>query len=157
MAEPGIVHLYAANLDVFKLSDLISADVRLALVTSAYAPNVSATGHDTWSDVSATQIAAGNGYTSGGFALTGESIAPSAANDGFKFSSGNAVWTASGAGIPAWRYGILYVNGSLWGRASPLLGYFLGDSAPADVPLTASGNPLTLYCPGDGWFKRAAG
>jgi hypothetical protein len=63
-------------------------------------------------------------------------------------------WTASGAGIPAWRYGVLYVVGSLWGITSPLLAYFTGDSTPADVPLTASGNQLQVNCPANGWFTE---
>lgn len=156
MAAPGIVHVYGANLSVIKLADLTSADVRLALVTSTYAPNITATGHNEWADVSANEIAGATGYTAGGYALTGEAVAAAAANDGFKFSTGNATWTASGAGIAAWRFGILYCNGSLWSLTSPLLGYFLGDSAPADVPLTASGNTLGINCPSDGWFKLAS-
>ena len=156
MAAPGIVHVFAANLGVIKLADLTSADVRLALVTSAYAPNITATGHNEWADVSANEIGATTGYTAGGFVLTGEAVAAAAANDGFKFSTGNATWTATGAGIAAWRFGILYCSGSLWSLTSPLLGYFLGDSAPADVPLTAAGNTLGINCPADGWFKLAS-
>lgn len=156
MAAPGIVHIFAANLNIIKLSDLTSADVRLALVTSSYTPNITATGHNEWADVSANEIGGSTGYTAGGYALTGEAVAAAAANDGFKFSTGNATWTASGAGIAAWRYGIIYCNGALWSLTSPLLGYFLGDSAPADVPLTASGNTLGINCPADGWFKLAS-
>jgi hypothetical protein len=54
------------------------------------------------------------------------------------------VWTASGTGIPAWRYGVLYYLGTLNGKVNPLVGYFLGDSTPADVPLTTSTNTLTI-------------
>ena len=150
MAAPGTFHFYAANASVFKLSDLASANLRMALVTSAYTPNITATGHNEWADVSTNELANGNGYTTGGDSLTG-TVAADAGNDGFKLSSENAQWTASGAGIPAWRYAVLY--GALWGLTSPLVGYFLGDSAPADVPLTASGNVLQLNCPADGWGK----
>ena len=156
MAAPGIVHIYAANLNLIKLSDLTSATVKLALVTSSYTPNITATGHDEWADVSANEIGTTTGYSAGGYDLASEAVAAAAANDGFKFSTGNASWTASGAGIAAWRYGILYCSGSLWTRTSPLLGYFLGDSAPADVPLTAAGNTLGINCPADGWFKLAS-
>jgi hypothetical protein len=75
-----------------------------------------------------------------------------AQTDGEKVSSGNAVWTASGTGIPAFRYAVLYYLGSLWGVTNPLIGYILCDSAPADIPLTTSGNTLTITCPQDGWF-----
>jgi len=156
MAAPGVPHIYAANLSLFKLSDLTSADVRLALVTSSYTPNITATGHNEWADVSANEIAGGTGYTTGGYALASEAVAAAAANDGFKFSTGNATWTASGAGIAAWRYGVIYCNGTLWSLTSPLLCYFLGDSAPADVPATAAPNIFGVNCPSDGWFKLSS-
>ncbi len=156
MAAPGVPHIYAANLSLMKLSDLTSADVRLALVTSSYTPNITATGHDEWADVSANEIAGGTGYTTGGYALATEAVAAAAANDGFKFSTGNATWTASGAGIAAFRYGVLYVVGTLWTRTNPLLAYFVGDSAPADVPATAAPNIFGFNCPADGWFKLAS-
>jgi len=35
---------------------------------------------------------------------------------------------------------------------NPLIGYFLGDTTPADVPATTVGNPLTINCPANGWF-----
>ena len=60
--------------------------------------------------------------------------------------------TASGGSIPAWRYGVMYVSGSLWGKTSPVIGYFLGDSTPADVPATTDGNPLTIQVNANGWF-----
>src|SRR5512134_3682538 len=113
MAAPGPVHVFGANLSALKLSDLTTADVRLALVTSVYTPNITATGHNEWADVSANEIGTTTGYTAGGFVLTGEAVAASAANDGFKFSTGNASWTATGAGIDAWRYGVIYANGAL--------------------------------------------
>lgn len=156
MAAPGVPHLYAANLSVIKLSDLTSATVKLALVTSSYTPNITATGHNEWSDVSANEIANGNGYTTGGYDLASEAVAAAAANDGFKFSTGNATWTASGAGIPAWRYYVIYCVGSLWSLTSPLLAYGLGDSAPADVPATSAPNIFGINCPSDGWFKLAS-
>lgn len=156
MAAPGVPHIYGANLSVMKLSDLTSADVRIALVTSSYTPNITATGHNEWADVSANEIANGNGYTTLGYALSGEAVAAAAANDGFKFSTGNATWTASGAGIPAWRYFVIFVNGTLWSLTSPLLCYGLGDSAPADIPATSAPNIFGINCPSDGWFKLAS-
>jgi len=35
---------------------------------------------------------------------------------------------------------------------NPLVGYFVGDSTPADIPATTVGNTLTLTCPSGGWF-----
>jgi len=47
---------------------------------------------------------------------------------------------------------VLYVSGSLWSMTNPLIGYFLGDTTPADVPATTVGNSLTINCPANGWF-----
>lgn len=151
MAAPSAVQFYANNLDVEKLSDLVGATIKLALVASTYTPNTGETGHTQFADIT-NEIAGGTGYTAGGATLATPAV--TAITNGFKFSSGNASWTASGAGIAAWRYGIIYVSGALWGLTSPLLGYFTGDSAPADVPLTAAGNQLVIACPANGWFTK---
>jgi hypothetical protein len=145
----GTVTLYRANFNVFKLSDLTSSNIRCALVTSSYTPDATNTGNTVWANASANEIANGNGYSTGGASLTG---ANSTTTNGFKFTSGNPTWTASGSNIPAWRYAVFYYLGTLWGVTNPLICYFLGDSAPADVPATSSGNTLTLTQPGGGWF-----
>lgn len=149
MAAPSAVQLYAKNLNVHKLSDLTGATIKLLLTTSSYIPDTSETGHAILADIT-NELANGNGYATGGFSLTAPTVA--AITGGYKFSSSGASWTASGAGIPAWRYGVLYVSGSLWGLASPLLGRFIGDGTPADVPLTAAGNTLQINCPANGWY-----
>lgn len=149
MAAPSAVQFYAKNINVLKLSDLSGATIKLLLTTSTYAVNTSETGHSALADIT-NELASANGYTTGGATLASPTI--TAITGGYKFSTSSGSWTASGAGIPAWRYGIIYVSGSLWGITSPLLGYFTGDSTPADVPLTASGNTLQINCPANGWF-----
>lgn len=149
MAAPSAVQFYAENLNVLKLTDLTGATIKLLLTTSTYVPNTTETGHGVLADIT-NELANGNGYTTGGATLAAPTI--TAITGGYKFSTSNGSWTASGAGIPAWRYGVIYVSGTLLGLTSPLLGFFTGDSAPADVPLTASGNTLQINCPANGWF-----
>lgn len=151
MAAPSAFQFYAKNLDKLKSTDLSLATVALLLATSTYTPSTVNTGHSVLADIT-NELPNGNGYTTGGVVLTSPTLA-AFSTTGFKFSTGNAVWTASGSGIPAWRYGVLYVVGALWGVTSPLLAYFTGDSAPADVPLTAAGNSLQVTCPANGWFN----
>jgi hypothetical protein len=147
----GTFTLFGANKDDLRLNDLAgSGNLRMALVGSAYTPNSSESGHSVWADISANEIANGNGYTTGGVALS--SVVATAISGGFKLASANPSWTASGAGLPAFRYGVLYYLGSLWGKTNPIIGYFVGDATPADIPLTASGQTLTLACPSGGWF-----
>jgi hypothetical protein len=144
--------LFSKNKDDIRLNDLVGANLRMALVGSAYTPNVTATGHSLWSEVSANEIAGANGYTTGGFTLTG-AVAAVAGNDGAKLSSGNAAWTGTGAGIAAFRYAVMYYNGTIWTLVNPLIGYILCDNTPADIPATTPAvSPLTITCPATGWF-----
>ena len=149
MAAPSAVQFYANNIDLLKLADLTGVTIKLLLTTSTYTPNTTETGHTVLADIT-NELANGNGYTTGGATIATPTI--TAITGGFKFTTGNASWLASGSGIPAWRYGVIYVSGALWGITSPLIGYFTGDSAPADVPLTAAGNTLQINCPSNGWI-----
>ena len=146
----GIFTFFAKNLNKLNIDDLLGATVKMALVTSSYTPNSASNGHDEWADVSASEIANGNGYTTGGATLAND--AAGVITGGYKYSSDNVTWTATGGPIPAWRYGVLYVAGSLWGLTNPVIGYFLGDATPANVPETTMNNTLTLVCPNEGWF-----
>lgn len=150
MAAPSAFQFYAKNLDKLKDTDLSGATIKMLLTTSVYVPDTTNTGNSVLADVT-NELANGNGYTTGGVALSAPTIA-AFSTTGFKFSTGNASWTASGTGIPAWRNAVLYVSGALWGVTSPLLAYCIGDSAPADIPLTASGNILQINCPANGWY-----
>lgn len=156
MAAPGAMVLFPKYKNQFKLSDLATTSLGMLLCTSTAAveTHLTVTGWGVLADVT-NEVANGNGYTTGGATAASIGVvAATAGNDGYKLSSGNFSWTASGAGIPACRYAILYYNNAaaLWGVTKPLIGYILLDSAPADVPLTASGNTLTIACPATGWF-----
>ena len=146
----GTFTLYSANKDDIRINDLTGATIKAALVSSGYTPDTSQTGHSLYSSVSANELATANGYTNGGFTLT--SLTATGITNGWKFSSGNPSWTASGGNISAFRYVVFYVLGTLWGQTNPLIGYFVGDNTPADIPATLSGNTLTITCPANGWF-----
>lgn len=145
----GPITLYQANLDDLRMQDLLTATVKLSLHAPTYTPSAGTAGHSVAADLTG-EIANGAGYTTGGATLTGKLV--TAVTGGWKFESDDPAWTASGGNIPAWRYGVLRVDGALWGKTSPLIGYFVGDSTPADVPATSDGNPLTITCPAAGWF-----
>ena len=149
--------IYGKNKDDIRLNDLVSSNLRMALLTSSYIPNVSVTGHSLYSDLSGELPTVTNGYTIGGAALTGvvdaRSISGVAQVDGYKLSSNNAAWTPTvSASIPAFRFAVLYYLGTLWGLVNPLIGYILCDNTPADIPITTTENTLTIVCPQDGWF-----
>lgn len=146
----GSVIQYAANFDDIRIADLVGAVVKLSLHTSGYVPSAGPAGHALASQL--TNEISGGGYPVGGMTL--DTPTKTALANGFKFSSGNAEQVATGENIPAWRYGVLRVEGTVAGKLNPVIGYFLGDNAPADVPETTVGNPLTVACPANGWFDR---
>src|SRR5713101_7353598 len=79
----------------------LGADVlKIALTNTA--PNVAT--HTVLADI--TEIAAGNGYSAGGAAVTITSSAQSGGT--YKLVGNNVVFTASGAGIATFRYAVFY-------------------------------------------------
>jgi hypothetical protein len=143
MASGPFVFPNLAKLNFFSATDLLAAtaaNYRLALVTNSWVP--APTTDELWAVASGNEIANGNGYTTGG--INPASIALTQSAGVVKFTGNAVVWTATGTGIPAWRYGVLYYLGTLNGKVNPLVGYFLGDSTPADIPLTTAGNTLTV-------------
>jgi hypothetical protein len=128
--------------------DLDTATIKVALFSSSM--TVDLANHDTFSDISG-QIAGGNGYTTNGATLINKSLI--SVTNGYKFSSADIQWDATGSGIPAWRYAVFYASGTYNGVVNPLIAYFIGDDTPADIPLTTSGNSLQIRCPADGWFS----
>lgn len=119
-----------------------SSNYRLALVTSSWTP--APTTDEVWADLSANEIATAGqtAYAAGGATLTSVTLAQTSGT--VKFTSAAQVWTADGTGIPAWRYGVVYYLGTLNSKVNPIVGYFLGDATPADVPLTTATNTLTV-------------
>ncbi len=143
MAAGAFVVPNLAKLNIANATGLLQAtatNYRIAIVTSSYTP--APTTHEVWADVSANEIAAGNGYSAGGGTLT--SVVLNQTAGVVKWTSAAFVWTASGSGIPAHRYYVVYYLGTLNAKVNPLVAYCLADSTLADVPLTTSGNTLTV-------------
>lgn len=156
MASGALIIPNKAKLNIESATNLLNPanTYKLALLSSAWTPDNSDTGNEVFADVSTNEIAAGNGYTAGGVALA--SVALSQTGGTVKFATGSASWTATGAGFPAWRRGVIYAVGTFNGKVNPIVGHFLGDSTPADVPATTTSNsPLTINCPAAGWITTA--
>lgn len=124
--------------------NLSSDTFKLLLVTSSYTPSAA---HDELADIT-NEVADANGYTTGGITLT--SVSWTAASGVAKFTTANAVWTASGGSIVARRC-------ILWDDTSTndkLIGHMLLDATPGDVTATA-GNTLTVGPHAtNGWFRQ---
>ena len=121
---------YDWDLDSFKMALFLSAS-NLGAATTTYATVTS-------------EHANANGYTTGGIACT---IALSGTTTLTVDSTTNPVWTAAGGSIIA-------RSGGLYKVAGRLPCYFLLDSTPADVTVTA-GNTLTCTIHASGIFTVA--
>jgi hypothetical protein len=142
MPAGAIVVPDLAKLNFFNATNLLGANTanfKLSLHTSLYVP---ANATDELFAAATNELATGFGYTAGGIALTGVALTQAAGV--VKFTSAAATWTAAGGSIPAWRRGVIYYLGTLNGKVNPIVGHFLGDNAPADVPATTTGNTLTV-------------
>lgn len=63
--------------------------------------------HNTYADVSASELATASGYTAGGAALTGQAVAQNDSDHQGELTFNNASWTASGGSLIA-RGAIIY-------------------------------------------------
>ncbi len=143
MAAGPFIAPQKAHLNLFSATGLLAANPAnfLAhLVSSAYTPTDAT--DELWAAASAAELATGGGYTNGGLALSNVTLTQSGAV--VKWTCDPIVWTASGAGIAAWRRCVIRYNGTLNGKVNPIVAHCLGDATGIDVPLTTSGNPLTI-------------
>lgn len=121
--------------------DLDTDTLKIALVTSSYTPS---TAHEEWADVSANEVATGDGYTTGGATLA----TPVSTNSNIDYD--DVVWTSL---TKTFRYAVIYKSGSGGGLTNPLIAYLLLDSTPADI--VSSGSNYTIQWNGtDKLFYR---
>lgn len=121
--------------------DLDSDTIKCALLANTWTPSIS--NNALWSDISAHEIAAANGYTAGGNLLTSKSVTLSASYSVFK--SANLLWPAVGGPITA-RYAVVYNSDN-----GALICYCLLDTTPADVT-AADGTALLIQLSANGYF-----
>lgn len=141
MAAGNFVFPDKAKLNFFSATDLLNpANVfKITLHTNTWVP---ANGtNEVYADAT-NELATGFGYTAGGITLTG--VVLTQTSGVVKFTGSAVTWTAAGGSIPAWRYGVVRASGTLNGKVDPIVGYFVGDATPADVPATTTSNTLTV-------------
>jgi len=109
--------------------DLDTDTIKCALMASGFVFDKDA--HATWADVSANELSAGNGYTSGGATLSGASMTEDDTNDRMEVTYDDVSWTASGGSIGPTPGAILYDTTT---SDSTVIGYldFGSDQTAAD-------------------------
>ena len=128
--------------------DMNGDTFNLALMGAAHSYN---SAHDRWSNVSANEIANGNGYTTGGLAIT-----PSYTRNAsvVTFDLTDAIWTASGAGITAY-HAVLRKVGTANGIVDALVAtIILNDSGGAQAVSATAGNEFRVLWNASGVYTK---
>lgn len=103
--------------------DLDATNIYLALVDSDYTFSAA---HTIWADVSAEEVATGDGYTTGGAQLASHSV------NSTRWDAADVSWAAL---TKTFRYGVLYVNATVNSIVKPLIACIVFDSTPADITM----------------------
>ena len=108
--------------------DLVNDDLKCILMQTSYAWDP--VNHKTYSDVSASELPDGNGYTAGGQSLTGKVWQRDDANKRAVLTCDDVIWLASGGSIGPCKSIIVYDNTV---TDKPIIGYGEVDDAKTAV------------------------
>lgn len=124
--------------------DLDSHTFKAVLTNTAPVPGT----NEVLADI--TQIANGNGYTTGGVTLTSVTFLETGAGTGiWRFTCADFSWTSSGAGMGTFRYVVFY-DDTPTSPADPLVGYLDYGSA-LSIP---AGSTFTVDVQTNGLFEK---
>ncbi len=123
---------------------IASQPMKIALLNSSYTFSSS---HTVYADLT-NELANGQGYITGGVALG--TVAWTQAGTVTNFTAANATWTASGTGIPAWRFAVCYCTATLLTIVKPLI---FALNTGTDIAATPSGSTLTITWNASGVFQ----
>lgn len=94
-----------------------NSNLKMALVASGYTPNRDT--HDFRNDFTANEVANGNGYTTGGVALTSVTFSYDSGTQQIRLDFADPSWTFTAD--TSWRYAIVYVDTGGADSTDPLL------------------------------------
>ena len=98
--------------------------------------------HEVYGDVSASELANGNGYTTGGNVLAGVAVTEDDVDDRTEVTWNNSAWTANGGSIGPSPGAIIY-DDTVAVPLKPIVGYidFGGNQTQADGGIATVANP----------------
>lgn len=105
-------------------ANLATGTLKLALVTNAYTPNRDT--HDFRNDFTANEVAAGNGYSTGGATVTGGAWSYDATSQQVRFDVADISWTFTAS--KTWRYGVLYIDTAGADSTDPVIALLTWDA-----------------------------
>ena len=104
-----------------KAIDFSADTFKIILMQSGFTFNKDT--HEGYANVSASELGTGNGYTAGGFTLSGVTVTEDDTNDRCEVAWNNASWTASGGPIGPSPGAIIYDDTVTTPTADPVIGY----------------------------------
>jgi len=119
--------------------DIDTDIIKCALVTSGYTPSAA---HTQWSDVSANEVANGDGYATGGATVT-------VTVTDTKIDCTDPAWTAL---TKTFRYAVFRKSGSGGGLTDPLIGWALINTNGGGTDIIVSGSDYSLEISASGLF-----
>ena len=123
-----------------KAIDFANDSFKIILMASGFTYDKDA--HEDYADVSGSELAAGNGYTTGGNTLGGVAVTEDDTDDRTEITWNNTTWTASGGSIGPTPGAIIY-DDTVASPADPIVGYidFGGEKTQADGGIATIANP----------------
>jgi hypothetical protein len=104
-----------------KAIDFANDSFKIILMQSGFTFDKDA--HHGYADVSASELAAGNGYTTGGNTLSGVAVTENDTTDLTEITWNNVSWTASLGAIGPTPGAIIYDDTPTTPQADPIVGY----------------------------------
>ncbi len=135
----------AANKVKFELAnariDFASDTFKIILMATGFIFDIDS--HHGYTDVSASELANGNGYTTGGATLAGVAVTEDDANDRTDVTWNNVTWTASGGSIGPTPGAIIFDDTASSPQADTIIGYidFGGEQTQTDGGTATIANP----------------
>jgi hypothetical protein len=105
--------------------DLESATLKMALVTSGYTPNRDT--HDFRDDFTASELANGNGYTTGGASCANPLWSYDSTSDEVRLDFDDVSWTFTAG--KTWLYGVLYADTAGADSTDPVIALLTWDTS----------------------------
>lgn len=141
----GALRLIIGNGQTTTIDWTGNTDIKCALSTSTHVPNKDDTFYDDGgTDDLIDGELSGSGYTAGGVAMSGKTLAYDASNDRVEFDANDVQWSAINAGTAA-QATILRHTGTA--TTSPVL-----CNIDSGFPVTTNGGSLTIQWHAEGIF-----
>lgn len=105
--------------------NFLTGTAKLALVTSGWTPAFDT--DDFWNDAQGSELANGNGYTTGGETLASKTVTYDSASDQIRVDFADVTWTFTAG--KTWLYGVVYIDTAGAASTDPMYSVLTWDTS----------------------------